>query len=193
MGEVASRVIRLADYRRDTWSAVDAAWEQTAANAVAALAREERLRAALLLPRAEVIARLHLPPDDPRRAASLTLLARWQLGLGNRAQAERLRAEADHAWSAAGAWVTRLRPAGADAGALTDCRRLLDSASAFTASLAVAPEEPADARPAPDPEILARLPPDRRKLAAAVALATARLGPARDAGDPAAASRATRS
>ena len=193
MGEVASRVIRLADYRRDTWSAVDGAWEQTAANAVAALAREEHLRAALLLPRAEVIARLHLPPDDLRRAASLTLLARWQLGLGNRAQAERLRAEADHAWSATDAWVTRLRPAGADAGALADCHRLLDSASAFTTWLATAREEPADARPAPDPEILARLPPDRRKLVAAVALATARRRPARYVDDPAAAVHATRS
>jgi hypothetical protein len=86
-----------------------------------------------------------------------------------------------------------LRPAGADAGALTDCRRLLDSASAFTASLAVAPEEPADARPAPDPEILARLPPDRRKLVAAVALATARLRPARYVDDPAGSGHATRS
>jgi hypothetical protein len=191
MGEVASRVIRLADYRRDTWSAVDGAWEQTAANAVAALAREEHLRAALLLPRAEVIARLHLPPDDLRRAASLTLLARWQLGLGNRAQADRLRVEAERAWAAADAWLERLRPLGGGPAALADGRRLLASAAAFAKSLAtVDREEPAGAGPVPPPEALARLTPDRRKLVAAVALATARLGPARDAGDRAV-SRAT--
>jgi hypothetical protein len=192
MSEVTSRVVRLTDYRRDTWSTADAAWEQTTASAVAAFAREERLRAATLLQRAEVIARLHLPPDDPRRAASLTLLARWQLGLGNRAQADRLRAEAERAWSAAGAWVARLRPAGADPAALADTHRLLGSAATLTGSLAARHEEPAGAaRPAPTPETLARLTPDRRKLVAAVALAISRLGPARDAADPAA-SRASR-
>ncbi|HEX8374181.1 MAG TPA: hypothetical protein VF606_03270 [Geminicoccaceae bacterium] len=194
MSEITLRVVSLADYRRDTWSTADAAWEQTATGAVAAFAREERLRAATLLQRAEVIARLHLPPDDPRRAASLTLLARWQLGLGNRAQADRLRAEAERAWSAAGAWVARLRPAGADPAALADTHRLLGSAATLTGSLAAGHgEEPAGAaRLVPTPGTFARLTPDRRKLVAAVALATARLEPAREADDPAA-SRATRS
>lgn len=178
MGEVTPRVVvRLADYRRDVWSAADAAWEQTAANAVAALAREERLRATVLLSRAEAIARLHFPSDDPRRAASLTLLARWQLGLGNQVQADRFRTEAGQAWAAAEDWVARLRPAGADAAPLADHRRSLRAAAAFTGSLAAGTEDSADAGPAPEPETFARLEPDRRKLVAAVTLATARLEP----------------
>lgn len=180
MGEVTSppQVVPLADYRRDTWSAADAAWEQAATSAVAALTRGERLRATLLLPRAEAVTRQGLPADDPRRAASLTLLARWQLGLGNRAQAARVLVDAADAWTAADAWVARLRPAGPDPAALAECRRLLGSALALTAALAAdGPEEPAGLRPGPSLEVLARLAPDRRKLVAAVALATARLRP----------------
>ena len=40
MGEeaAAARVVRLADYRRNAWSAADVTWEQVAAGAVASLA-----------------------------------------------------------------------------------------------------------------------------------------------------------
>jgi hypothetical protein len=70
---------------------------------------------------------------------------------------------------------------------------LLDYAATLAGSLGAGHGAPAGAaRPAPTSEALARLTPDLRKLVAAVALATARFEPAREAADPAA-SRATRS
>ena len=179
MGETAasaSRVVRLGDYRRNAWSAADATWEQVTASAVASLGRGEHLQPALLLPRAEEVARLRLPADDPRLAASLTLLCRWQRGLGNHALANRLRAEAGQAWLAAEGWLDRLRP-GADAAEQANCRRLLRLATGFADSLGRDQPFPVVALPAATPELLAGLSPDRRKLVAAAAFATARLGP----------------
>ena len=178
MDETAStaRVLRLDDYRRDAWSAADATWEQVTAGAIAALGRGDRLQPALLLPRAEEVARLRLPVDDPRRAASLTLLSRRQHGLGNRSAAGRLLAEAREAWLAAEGWLERLRP-GADAAEQADCRRMLGLAIAFADSLGRDQPLPVVPLPTATSELLAGLAPDRRKLVAAVAFATARLAP----------------
>ena len=134
MAQQAPQVVKLDDYRRNSWSAIDLTWEHVAFKAVAALAQGERLRAALLLPQAESITRLHTPADDPRRAATLTLLARWQLGLCNWPAAERLLIEADRCWLASAAWLDRLRP-GETAEQQGECRRLLQRATTFTASL----------------------------------------------------------
>ena len=171
----APQVVRLDDYRRNGWSAIDLTWEHVAFKAVAALAQGERLRAALLLPQAEGITRLHTALDDPRRAATLTLLARWQLGLGNWPGAERLLIEADRNWLAAVAWLDRLRPGGSGEQQ-AECRRLLQRATIFTATLL----EGSGCRtpyPAASPLLITSLPPDRRKLEAAVATATANLEP----------------
>src|ERR671929_1757856 len=81
MASRAEAVVRLDDYRRNTWTAVDMAWEQTALRAVAALAQGQRLTAAVLLTRAEGMLRGRSAQDDPRRAACLTLLTRLELAL----------------------------------------------------------------------------------------------------------------
>jgi hypothetical protein len=168
----ASVVVRLDDYRRNTWSAADLTWEHVALKAVAALARGERLTAAVLLPQADSIARLHTPADDPRRAATLTLLARAQAGLGDAEAAERLRAQAQAAWRVAAAgWVERLRPGGGPEGQ-AECRWMAARALAASASLDVRGGLPASEL---DSAALAGLPADRRKLEVAVAVATASL------------------
>lgn len=175
MAAHAAQVLRLDDYRRNTWSAIDLTWEHVAFKAVAALAQGERLRAALLLPQAESITRLHTPADDPRRAATLTLLARWQMGLGNWPAAERLLIEADRSWLAAAAWLDRLRP-GDTAEQQAECRRLLQRATIFAAML-LEGRGAGPFAPAASPLLISSLPADRRKLEAAVATATANLEP----------------
>jgi hypothetical protein len=177
MAQQAPQVVRLDDYRRNSWSAIDLTWEHVAFKAVAALAQGERLRAALLLPQAESFTRLHTPADDPRRAATLTLLARWQLGLCNWPAAERLLIEADRCWLASAAWLDRLRP-GETAEQQAECRRLLQRATTFTASL-LERHETGLASPGSSPLLITSLPPDRRKLEAAVTTATANLEPLR--------------
>src|SRR3954464_12136848 len=87
MASGAETVVRLDNYRRNTWTAHDMAWEQTALRAVAALGQGQRLTAAGLLTRAEGGARGRSAEDDPRRAACLTLLTRLELADGGDAAA----------------------------------------------------------------------------------------------------------
>jgi hypothetical protein len=170
-----ARVVRLDDYRRNAWTAVDLTWEHVAQQAVAAMAMGERLRAALLLPQADGIARLHLLRDDPRRAATLTMLARWQLMAGNGTGGESIRLQAEQTWWSAARWIERLRPGESDEGQ-AECRRLLQRAMLFTARLGQAGDR-RRAELALPPERLAGLSPDRRKLETAVAIATADIEP----------------
>src|SRR5689334_10187747 len=162
MASRAEAVVRLDNYRRNTWTAVDMAWEQTALRAVTALAQGQRLTAALLLTRAEGILRGRSAEDDPRRAACLTLLTRLELALGERAAAMRLRPDAEQAWRAALGWLDRVRP-GETPAEQAECRRLLQRAADFTAAVG----GPADRLPVPaldEPFAPASLTPDRRKL-----------------------------
>jgi hypothetical protein len=181
-GAGSASVVRLDDYRRNTWSAADLTWEHVALKAVGALARGERLAAALLLPQADSIARLHTPADDPRRAATLALLARAQAGMGNADAAERLRAQAEAAWrAAASGWVERLRTGGGAEGQ-AECRWMARRALAASASLEVRGGLPASEL---ESAALAGLPADRRKLEVAVAVATASLERAAGQGEAA--------
>jgi hypothetical protein len=118
---------------------------------------------------------MHTPLDDPRRAATLTLLARWQLGLGNWPAAERLLIEAERTWRASAAWLGRLRP-GETPEQQAECRHLLQRATLFTATLLE--QRDCGERPlATSPLMITGLLADRRKLEAAVATATANLQP----------------
>jgi hypothetical protein len=170
MASGAEAVVRLDNYRRNTWTAYDMAWEQTALRAVAALGQGQRLTAAVLLTRAEGVLRGRSAEDDPRRAACLTLLTRLELALGERPAAMRLLPDAERAWRAALDWLERVRP-GDTPAEQTECRRLLQRAAVYTAALG----GPADRQPGSaldQPLAPAGLMPDRRKLLAAVAVAT---------------------
>ena len=170
MASRTGAIVRLDNYRRNTWTVFDIAWEQTALRAVAALAQNQRLTAAVLLTRAEGLLRERSAEDDPRRAACLTLLTRLELGLGERPAAMRLRPDAERAWRAALGWLERVRP-GETPAEQAECRRLLQRAADFTAALG----GPADRQSGPvldQPLSPVGLTPDRRKLLAAVAVAT---------------------
>jgi hypothetical protein len=170
MASGAETVVRLDNYRRNTWTAHDMAWEQTALRAVAALGQGQRLTAAVLLTRAEGVLRGRSAEDDPRRAACLTLLTRLELALGERTAAMRLLPDAERAWRSALDWLERVRP-GETPAEQAECRRLLQRAADYTATLG----GPADRQPGPAlerPLSPAGMMPDRRKLMAAVAVAT---------------------
>src|SRR4051794_15810461 len=104
------------------------------------------------------------------RAACLTLLTRLELALGERTAAMRLLPDAERAWRSALDWLERVRP-GETPAEQAECHRLLQRAADYTAALG----GPADRQPGPaldQPLAPAGLTPNRRKLLAAVAVAT---------------------
>jgi hypothetical protein len=164
-----AQLVRLADYRRGTWGAVDETWETTTLGGVERLLDGDRAAAGALLARALRLAEAELARDDPRRAAALTNVAR----LRTRAAAPLLDA-AVSAWADVPGWVDRLAVGDATLGP-AQCLRLAEEGRRHAEALAAR-------RPVLLPCGLARwrarrmtAQDDRRKLLAAVFLSTFRL------------------